>query len=184
MIDNGLNQDTIKISHEEYERVYRIFREYLQHEDHLINHRTTWLITIQSFLWATFGFSYQKKYEVLERITNTTVGVKDFSQQTKEFDLSMIILIVVGFLTAFLAIFSIWAAANAILHLAKEWEGSKMNNPDVQYLPVITGGGYPTARKYGILVSKCLPLTFCILWVLTYVLLFTPFRQAIPYLIR
>jgi hypothetical protein len=44
--------------------IYELFRSYVKHEDTLIDHRTTWLIYIQSFLLATFGFSYQKKFEV------------------------------------------------------------------------------------------------------------------------
>jgi hypothetical protein len=35
--------------------LFWIYRLYVQYEDDLINNRTTWLITIQAFLLATFG---------------------------------------------------------------------------------------------------------------------------------
>jgi hypothetical protein len=47
------------------EELYLNYRDYIKHENILINYRTTWLITIQSFLITTFGFSYQKKFEVI-----------------------------------------------------------------------------------------------------------------------
>jgi uncharacterized membrane protein len=35
--------------------LYRIFRDYLQHEDNLINSRLTWSLTVHGFLFACYG---------------------------------------------------------------------------------------------------------------------------------
>ena len=39
---------------------FKIFRDYMQHEDNLINQRVSWNSTIQGFLFATYGLSQQK----------------------------------------------------------------------------------------------------------------------------
>jgi hypothetical protein len=39
---------------------YRIFRDYLQHEDDLINHRSTWHHTIQGLLFTALGVTLSK----------------------------------------------------------------------------------------------------------------------------
>src|ERR1051325_2213045 len=43
---------------------YKIFRDYIEHEDGLIDKRLLWNINIQGFLFATYGFSVQKLAEV------------------------------------------------------------------------------------------------------------------------
>lgn len=37
------------------EKLYQIYRDYLIHEDDLMNQRSTWHLLIQGFLFATFG---------------------------------------------------------------------------------------------------------------------------------
>lgn len=48
-----------------YQELYVLYRDYIKHEDELINARSGWMINIQSFLIATFGFSYQKRFEII-----------------------------------------------------------------------------------------------------------------------
>jgi hypothetical protein len=49
---------------DEIHKVYQIHRAYIEHEDNLTNHRTTWLITIQSVVLATFEFCFQAPPEL------------------------------------------------------------------------------------------------------------------------
>src|ERR1700731_3704234 len=51
-------------------KVYDVFRDYVKQEDNLINFRSTWIVTIQGFLYATYGVILSKKFEALERITD------------------------------------------------------------------------------------------------------------------
>src|SRR5580658_9768416 len=39
---------------------YKLFRDYIEHEDSLINQRLLWNINIQGFLFAAYGLSVQK----------------------------------------------------------------------------------------------------------------------------
>src|SRR5271155_2266738 len=46
---------TPKYSRTHLMRHYKIYRDYMKHEDDLLNHRTTWLLIFQGFLFATLG---------------------------------------------------------------------------------------------------------------------------------
>lgn len=49
-------------------RLYGNYRNYLQHEDNLINNRISWMLTIHGFLYATYGFTLQKKIEIYSKL--------------------------------------------------------------------------------------------------------------------
>jgi hypothetical protein len=67
-----------------YQELYVLYRDYIKHEDELINARTSWMINIQSFLIATFGFSYQKKFEMVSLFVQkmSSDGDRKFSDLT------------------------------------------------------------------------------------------------------
>lgn len=50
-------------------KLYEVFRDYLKHEDALVNNRLTWTLTIQGFLFAAYGLSIQKRLDVLEKLS-------------------------------------------------------------------------------------------------------------------
>jgi hypothetical protein len=45
----------INLTIEESEKLYAIYRRYIMEEAELINARLTWLLTIQGFLFGTYG---------------------------------------------------------------------------------------------------------------------------------
>jgi hypothetical protein len=49
---------------------FKIFREYRMCEQNLLNHRITWNLAIQGFLFATYGFCIQKLVEIPNQNTN------------------------------------------------------------------------------------------------------------------
>src|SRR3954452_6090771 len=51
-------------------KVYDLFRRYIEHENHLVNQRLTWLLTIHGFLYATCGLVLQKKVEIDRNISS------------------------------------------------------------------------------------------------------------------
>jgi hypothetical protein len=55
-------------------KLYEGFREYIKHEDDLIGNRVTWLAQIHGFLYATYGFTLQKKLEIMQQVASH-VGV-------------------------------------------------------------------------------------------------------------
>src|SRR5689334_2174427 len=105
-------------------KIYDIHRAYVEHEDNLINYRTTWLIAIQSFVIATFGFCFQKEYEIITNIILDESAIdKVRIVNDKLFDFSMLLLFlaVVGIVTAILTMLSVHAATHAILSVESNW---------------------------------------------------------------
>ncbi len=49
-------------------KFYELYRQYVTHEDNLTNNRMTWLLTIHGFLYATYGFTLQKKFEIYQKV--------------------------------------------------------------------------------------------------------------------
>jgi hypothetical protein len=59
-------------------QLYNIYRDYVKHEDNLINNRMTWLLSIHGFLYATYGLTLQKKFEISQKIVESTSHVSAF----------------------------------------------------------------------------------------------------------
>lgn len=161
--------------------VYKQFRDYIQHEDQLINHRTTWLITVQSFLWATYGLSYQKKYEVYAKLKELKLDPAALGSATEEYNGFMLVLAVVGLFTALVSYFSVKAAADAIDSLNQQWMNHPMKKLADGMLPGITGGGNIWASWFGILISKGMPVLFSFLWALTLLVILSSKRWAMTW---
>ena len=148
---------------ESAEAVYALHRSYIEHEDGLINQRTTWLITIQSFLIATFGFSYQKKFEVAEKLFSYNKSLNDLGSLYDEYRIFLFALALVGLITSIAAFFSVLAAARAIWSIRENWErlyGSSTH----PYLPGLTGGGNKRIASRGIVLCMWAPVFFSSLW--------------------
>ena len=152
--------------------IYKIYRDYVEHEDALIHHRTTSLITIQSFLIATFGFAYQKSYEIAEKLLSRDTSVKPatLGNITDEYNLFLLILAIVGLGTSIIAWRSIVAATKAIKGLKEKWNNLKFQNP-VNHLPGLTGGGDEKVTEAGLSLSIRAPQLFIALWVLIILLI-------------
>ena len=155
----------------ELEDIYKIHRDYLEHEDNLINHRTTWLITIQSFLLATFGFTYQKRYEVAAKLyEHSQASLSALGQVNVEYHIFMAILCVIGVGVSITAFLSIESATLAIKGLKKSWS-NVANGNNTSHLPELTAGGDSKAESRGFGMPLVLPIAFGILWILALVYL-------------
>lgn len=174
--------------------VYEIHRDYIEHEDHLVNHRTTLLITLQGALLAAFGIGFQKLYAQpaasnLKPCPSLTWGElwqkewellspKSLSElPILEFNFYLFGLIVVGLITSYIGRRSIGAAANAILSLETHWNIYYYKNEtrpeklaDYKLIPGITGGGRRKARDVGIFFVKGIPTFFICLWMVVFFL--------------
>src|SRR5271170_1594006 len=69
---------------EESVKMYELYREYVRHEDGLVNYRMTWLLTIHGFLYATYGFTMQTNLQVSEKYFSDT-NSSLFSKTDSEF---------------------------------------------------------------------------------------------------
>jgi hypothetical protein len=136
---------------------YRIFRDYLKHEDALINHRLQWNLTIQAFLFATYGFCLQKLLD--SNPSGHPVEVAILAKVT------YVVLPLVGVFVAIVSFLGTLAARKAITQLEDDWNEkfvgvekeklqdhkavkAKLNalNP---FLPSVTGGGDRSAFLLG-----------------------------------
>jgi hypothetical protein len=162
------------------EEIYKIHRDYIQHEDKLIYYRTTALITIQSFLLATFGFTYQKKYEIAEKLFshNPTLSLSALGSITDEYNGFLVILAVVGAATSFIAWRSIQAAVNAINELERNWLFF-IDNKQPRHLPGITGGGNLSAVTAGAALATWIPRFLLLLWIVTLFVTLLLFKVAL-----
>jgi hypothetical protein len=156
-------------------KTYEIFRDYIKHEDNLVNFRTTWNITVQSFLIATFGFTFQKMQEVIERYT-ASQRHEDIAkagtllhESIVQFCLVMILLSAIGFVISVSTLTSVRAAKIAQRNISTDvWpkvlvELNKRNSI-VKSFPLLLGGGSQKADETGHAPGVILPWLFMGFW--------------------
>ncbi len=105
---------------------YKIFRDYLKHEDDLINNRLSWNFTIQGFLFAAYVFSLQKIADIRLGLLNNSVvteRIKQLKVLHTLYDLQLFLVIVaaLGVSVSFLVYLSVSAARLAIQSLEEKW---------------------------------------------------------------
>lgn len=156
---------------------YGQIREYIQHEDDLINSRLTWSLTVHAFLFAAFGVLAQRVTEVyLQAAALPAVKQATSPQHTVVIALLALQLMtaIIGGLVGLFSGIAIWGAHQAIQHLftiAHHSESLTLRRmtgvpADSLLLPKVIGGGAPLKRTF--LVSPyylCMPLIFALVWV-------------------
>ncbi len=171
--------------------IYEMFRSYVEHEDDLTNNRITWMLAIHGFLYASYGFTIQKKLEVFDKInaivaTNPTVNFDNYMRTGQlryvlvEIEVFLITIACVGLFISLFAGFSVRAAHRAIQNNKTLFEnkfypeqrhgvektvnlGDSTNELRV---PTIVGGGNEHEVKFGDLTSKGLPAILATSWIL------------------
>lgn len=158
--------------------IYKVFRSYEEHENELLNQRTSWLITVQSVLLATFGFSLQKWLEVTHKSAELdgkiqAVAKAILDKQLVDFKDFLIALAAIGVTTGVVSFMSIRTAITAQESLRSLWEKAHAKRPEVtrMNLPELSGGGDKWASKYGGYFASALPVIFVGLWLVTALLL-------------
>lgn len=170
------------------ERVWNVYRAYVEHENELIHNRTTWLITIQSFLVLAFGFAYQKYFEVVAKCDGIPIDKTQGDIGQLKFFLR--VLAYVGITVSSVAFLSIVASMLAVSGLKKKWHDLQHKDSyrylqlKDSYLPPLTGGSYyelricgktkqiPLAVLLGRIATLSLPVSFVIAWIVIIVWLF------------
>jgi hypothetical protein len=153
--------------------IFKIYRDYVEHEDELIYQRTHSLVTIQSFLLATFGLCYQKRFEIAAMLLKQGQQLSDI-KINNEYNGLMLALAFVGIATSLIALVSVRAARKAIEDLNSEWNRIKEKCPQ-DYLPRLIGGGNPEAAKHGFHLSLYIPRFFLLFWIVTIYMLWAVF---------
>lgn len=173
---------------------YEAFRSYARHEDNLINNRMTWMLTIHGFLYASYGFTLQKKLEILEKLkprfviwgeaTNLPLHEYPlpFRQTLFEIEAFLGLIAVIGFLISLYAWLSVRAAKSAIVTLKRTYEKEHLGFPDDPerkfielndrpklVLPPLAGGGEKYAHEVGHSASMTIPLFLMGSWTIAFV---------------
>jgi hypothetical protein len=138
---------------DEMKSLYEIYRSYMTHEDDLINHRSTWHLLIQGFLFATFGVLGEWQSEGKRWLFHSHKNQLVF------------ILAICGFLIAIAALCSIIAANIALTSIRKKWRWIICGNAQVSlFFPDIAGGGSFWARGLGMTPAVCIPCIVAGAW--------------------
>ena len=153
-------------SFERLTTLYNIYRDYMKHEDDLLNQRTTWLLVIQGFLFATLGVLG----EWVLQPGQDRLGI--------ERQFLVYVLVVVGVVVASVAFLGITAASDAIDELRRKWELIRVHYQGWENLPEIAGGGDPTAHQRGKWPPRLIPAAIFIAWIGVLVLAFLDFHFA------
>ena len=149
--------------------LYKTCRSLEEHENDLINQRTTWFITIESVITATYGFSLQKYHEVYGKY----IFKDDCKYLSKEyiqgasFELFLLILCVIGVFSAVSAHKSIKAATDAQRGIRLYWNSQKDNSTGMNTPPLAGGGDHEDRIRYlGSTFSRGIVWLFGTLWLL------------------
>jgi hypothetical protein len=139
------------------EEHYKIYRAYLEHEDDLLNHRSTWHITAQGFFFTALGVLLQWKPD-----KNSV----DDLQFLRGFVLWLLPFL--GMTVAVAAFSSITAAHAALNRLSDDWDLTirpSYDLPDL-ILPQLAGAGERYARRYGKFPAITIPIVILLAWAL------------------
>jgi len=135
-------------------RQYQIFRDYLEHEDDLLNHRSTWHLAMQGFLFAAVGVLLQSKSD------DSNMDALRMLRQWLPY-----IIPLVGLSIAILAAFSMSAAHKAINRLSDDWEHVRLEYPTpLPILPALAGAGDTSAKGWGQLPTLGIPIVIALAW--------------------
>jgi hypothetical protein len=160
------------ISLPEMLNIFAAFRQYEEHENELLNHRTGWLVTIESVIIGTYGFSYQKYFEVYERIrANEKSGALLAAMQDgiANFQYYLSGLAVIGFLISCFSYVSIRTAIKAQGEIRKTWHKEFYRRATELGLPDISGGGNEFSQRWGGAMAQSLPAFLALLWAFVFV---------------
>lgn len=96
------------------EKIYKIIRGMIEHEDNLINFRTSWFISLNSFLFGSISL-----------VLTSTIWIRGETGQSPEPSLESFALgflfSIVGLISCISTFISVGAAYNAIRALEKHW---------------------------------------------------------------
>jgi len=142
-------------------RRFELLRDYLKHEDGLINHRITWNLTTQGFLFAAFGLLCPKGTDPVSgfvaKLTSFMGGAPRVATEPVSAFAAKLIPFT-GCAISIAATAGILAAHLSIRNLVARWKGDEGFGPG-GWLPPLAGGGGGKAVAIGLLAGFG-PVTF------------------------
>ncbi len=158
---------------------YKLTRAQIEHEDALINHRMTWLLTLQAFLFGAYGVSFGAESVAqsarISRIAMPRMGNADNLSKTidhlNEVTDALInhiheartVFAVMTFISSIALLSGIGAAAVSMGRLVRTWKDYVGQRVD-EY-PQIIGDTVPYAGRYaGLVPPFLLPVATSAVW--------------------
>jgi hypothetical protein len=135
---------------------YDIYRKYRLAEQNLLNNRLTWNLTIQGFLFATYGLSSQKQLSPAA-VVHLTYLVEFIPW--------------IGLVSSAALLLSVVGAMLVLLELNEKWKKLENDNEyknecnkDWRHLPNPAGAGVSPAFWLGLLPPLAIPTLSLISW--------------------
>jgi len=100
---------------EDISELYDRIRRKIEHEDHLVNQRLTWLITLHGLLFTAYGFSIGAEGSALAASTNPDL-LRNFNNFMEIVNGLRNVIVIVGIASSFVALLGVVAANLAIRH--------------------------------------------------------------------
>ena len=176
---SAAGQDERQSPYEHAHNVYKAYRDYIVHEDDLVNQRTTWSITIQSFVIAIFGLTYQKKMEGIITFyglddKNIALPIQSMRDLAWQFDLFLLGIAFFGLAVASISGAAVYAAQRAIRFVSTGWASVRSGAELYAQFPSLTGGGNAASTTLGHFFPLALPVFLASFWlsVILYVAVF------------
>ena len=119
-----------------------IAREMVRHENELMNHRLTWLLTLEGLLFAALGFAWGKDDATAKGLVDVFCGI--------------------GIVVPVLTLFILDAAQKALIRLRDWWESAQ---PTGYQGPGIIGYWHKPALIAWFVPWRILPGTFVLAWI-------------------
>src|ERR1700678_2247631 len=129
---------------------WRLFRNYLEHEDGLIHQRINWMLLLQGFLFAAYASIYCGLLESSwDKQSELHVQIhQQFASLIETLLTFSRVIPIVGYSISLFSLLGVHAARQAIERLEKRWDKEQYRLPDScrkipcsEYFPRITGGG-------------------------------------------
>jgi hypothetical protein len=138
---------------------FQLFRDYVKHEDELINRRLTWLLTVQGFLFAAYGIANQIYAGSNSKNGSETLAMRNFAERLGSVFAS------VGLVVGALAFLGVLAAQFSVWSLEKQWKNiPKPNAAEAASLPGLTGAGNIMAKVLGAIAHNFIPIMIIGAW--------------------
>ena len=140
---------------------YELTRNQIEHEDRLIDHRMTWLLTLQAFLFGAFGFSLSAESNL--QSTKRLNPSFDITAATGFIHHARVGFALMTFASSAVLLCGVAAAAMSMRNLVGQWDNRQLI--DRGKYPQIIGRDVPLLGIYGgLLPTYLLPVASSAVW--------------------
>ena len=161
----------------ELRELYKIYRDYIQHEDSNTNFRLTWFMAAQIFLFSAYGYYFVERIKPrlgdLQAIDIWTVPklLKGPSLSLNLDVAFVMVLVYVGFVSAWISYRSVRIANRSINALRSKWEEDVLGQKGAKHktLPGLTYGGSKRPRWFVGYLPNFLPRAALLFWAIIFV---------------